>query len=316
MSRAARMADATTKPLFDRRALGRVRSLATTIDDRAIAFTNLDRVLWPAAGFTKADLAHYYLAIADALLPYLADRALTVGRFPSGVDGRGFAQIEVPGRPPWIRAARIALAGSGEVKEFTIVEERAALAWLVQMGTIELHTFLGHASDLATPTAVLFDLDPTAPATFADAARVACMLHEKLRAIGLEAYAKTSGSVGIHVVVPLNTPARYAETRAFAEIVARAMAAERPELVTATLRRAGREGKVLVDTRQNAERLTMVVPWSLRAADLPTVSTPVTWRELESLGQRELVFTAAEALKRAADADPFAPVLAVRQRLP
>ncbi len=311
------MAEATEKPLFDRRAPGRARELTTTIDGRALAFTNLDRVLWPAAGFTKGDLVSYYLAVADVLLPHLADRALTVGRFPSGVDGRGFAQSEIPGRPAWIRAARIALAGNGAVKEFTIAEERAALAWLAQMGTIELHTFLGRASDLATPTAVLFDLDPSPPAGLAEAARVACILHEKLRGLGLVAFAKTSGSLGVHVVVPLNVPATHAETRAFAQRIAAELSAEHPALVSAQFARAGREGKVLVDARQNAERLTSVVPWSLRAADQPTVSTPVTWAELAT--DAPLVFTAAEAMKRAGrgkDADPFAPVLTVRQRLP
>jgi bifunctional non-homologous end joining protein LigD len=166
-TRARRMSESTRAAQLDRRADGnaeaafafggvripRAGSARVEIDGRTLDVTNLDRVLWPAAGFTKADLIAYYLAVADVLLPHVRDRPLTLGRFPGGVDGRGFAQTEIPGRPVWIRAVPLALK-KGPVKRFTLVDERAALAWLAQMGTIELHTFLATWPELDRPTTI------------------------------------------------------------------------------------------------------------------------------------------------------------------
>jgi bifunctional non-homologous end joining protein LigD len=319
------MAEATTSPTYDRHlapssteaivvgdvAIPRSGDVSLDIDARTIALTNLDRVLYPEAAFTKADSIAYHLAMADVLLPHLRDRALTVGRFPGGVDGRGFAQAEIPGRPAWIRTAQIRLA-RGDEKAFTLADERATLVWLAQMGTIELHTFLGRAGDLETPTQVVFDLDPMAPAGLLEAAQVALLLRERLVALGMPPIVKTSGSVGMHVVVPLSEPSSHVETRAFAQRIAAELAGAHPGLVSDRLERAGRSGKVLVDARQNAMRLTMVVPYSLRSTPRPNVSTPVDWMEIESAVARSepsaLVFEAGDVVRRVATiGDLFAP---------
>lgn len=311
------MADAKRSPLVDRHvvptsaediAIAGVRiprsgSAKIEVDGHVIALTNLDRSFYPDAVFTKADLVAYYLGVADLLLPLARDRALTLGRFPGGVDGRGFAQSEVPGRPAWIERVTLELAKGGE-RDFTIANSRATLAWLAQMGTIELHSFLGLAHDLEHPTDVVFDLDPTAPAGLVEAAKVALWLRDRLSAAGIEARAKTSGSVGIHVLAPVAEPGAvtYAQTKAIAAALARELATAHPDLVTDRLEKSGREGRVLVDARQNSMRLTTVLPYSLRAAPRPTVSMPVTWKELEAAvradDETRLVFLASDVLAR------------------
>lgn len=331
---AKRLATVTRAPILDRRradlagrtitvgdvTLPRAGDATIDIDGRAIHFTHLDRVLWPESGFTKGEMVAYYLAIAPAILPHLADRPLTVGRFPGGVDGRGFAQSEVPGRPAWLRATTLTLA-NGKVKAFTIVDDRAGLAWLAQMGCIELHTFLAAMPDLEKPTCVLFDLDPTPPSSIADAAFAAVVLRDHLAARGLVAFAKTTGSLGLHVVVPLAGPVTYDETRAFANDVARALVARHPDRISDALARAARVGRVLVDVRQNSRRLTMAVPYSLRSAPRPFASTPVEWTEVERAAAEAnpslLAFEAPQVLERVAESgDRFASVLTLRQCLP
>jgi len=316
------MAEATRSPIFDRRvvpasedaivaggiAIPRAGDATVEVDGRLLRLTSLDRSLYPALPgepFTKADLIAYWLGIAPVILPLLEERALTVGRFPGGVDGRGFAQSEVPGRPPWLRAERLALAKGG-TKLFTICEERASLAWLGQMGVIELHSFLGRVSDLEHPTHVVFDLDPTPPSSLLDAARVALLLRERLVARGIAASAKCSGSAGMHVLVPVGVfegRVDYPRARAFAAEIASELAAAQPDLVSDRMDRASRAGRVLVDARQNAARLTTVLPWSLRATARPTVSVPLAWEEIasavEAADAGSLVFLARDALARA-----------------
>lgn len=286
------------------------RSTSTDAPSR----TNLDRVLYPEASFTKAESIAYHLAIAPVLLPHLRDRALTVGRFPGGVDGRGFAQSEIPGRPSWMRTAPIVLA-KGETRAFTLVDERAALVWLAQMGTVELHTFLGRASDLEHPTSLVFDLDPTPPAGLREAAEIALVLRDLLDELGLSAFAKTSGSVGMHVLVPLNGTATHVETRAFAQALAKRLVDAHPDRVSDRMERASRAGKVLVDARQNARRLTMVLPYSLRSTPRPRVSTPVTWGEIASAVERgdaaSLAFEASDVIERVATQGDLFAALAV-----
>lgn len=318
--RARRMAEATRSPVLDRRlepttadaievagiSIPRTGSTTIAIDGRELALTSLDRSLYPDARFTKADSIAYHLAVAEVLLEELRDRALTVGRFPGGVEGRGFAQTEIPGRPSWVRTVPLALV-KGPVKELTLVDERATLVWLAQMGVIELHTFLGRAHDLEHPTAVLFDLDPTPPAGLLAAAQVALLLRDRLDGMGLAAHAKTSGSAGIHVLVPTAPGATYAETRARAARLAKELAEARPDLVSDQIMgRAARAGRVLVDARQNAMRLTTIVAYSLRAARRPTVSTPVTWEEIRGACERRdassLVFLAGDVVRRVAAA--------------
>jgi bifunctional non-homologous end joining protein LigD len=206
------------------------------------------------------------------------------------------------------------MLAKGEEKAFTRVDQRATLVWLAQMGTIELHTFLGRATDLETPTQVVLDLDPTSPAGLLEAAQVALLLRDRLVGLGLAPLVKTSGSIGMHVVLPLADARGHAETRAFAQHLAKELAEAHPERVSDRLERAGRAGKVLVDARQNARRLTMVVPYSLRSTPRPNVSTPVTWEEIEKAvaggDAASLVFEADQVVRRVASiGDLFAPML-------
>jgi bifunctional non-homologous end joining protein LigD len=314
---ARRLAEATRTPQRDRRivpatdepimvgdiVVPRTGDTTLHVDGRELRVTNLDRSLYPAAPFTKADSIAYHLAVAHLLLPVLRERPLTVGRFPGGVDARGFAQSEIPGRPSWVRAIPLVLV-KGPTKEFTLVDERATLVWLVQMGVIELHTFLGRAGDLEHPTDIVFDLDPTAPAGLLEAADVALFLRERLVAEGFAPRVKTSGSIGMHVLAPARPGATYDETRALASRLAKELTVAHPELVTDRMERSARAGRVLLDARQNAQRLTTVVAYSLRSTPTPNVSTPLTWAEVErACGRRsrsDLVFSAHDVARERA----------------
>lgn len=267
------------------------------VDGRVIVITNPDRVLYPQTGFTKADLADYWLAVAGVILPHLGDRPLTLGRFPSGVDGRGFAQTEVPGRPEWLPTLELALR-KGPYKRFTLVRERAALVWLAQMSTIEIHAFPGLPHDLERTSSVLFDLDPKPGADLVTVAEVGLALREHLAQRDLAARVKTSGSRGLHVTAEVPEPIAMREARAIAEHAATAL--ER-ELSAAS---------VTLDARQNSPRLTTVVPYSLRSTSRPLVSTPVSWDEIASAVRTRdpsrLVFSAGDVVRRVARADTIA----------
>jgi bifunctional non-homologous end joining protein LigD len=286
--RARRLKEATfTPPIVTSRAAGNTRTVE--IDGRSITLTNLDRVLYPEDGFTKADLVDYWLAVADVILPHLADRPLTVGRFPGGVDGRGFAQAEVPGRPDWIPTRELALL-KGPVKRFTLVRERAALVWLAQMGTIELHAFPGLPGDLDRTTRILFDLDPKPPGDLVATARAALLVRDRLAHRGVSAWAKTSGSLGLHVIGELAEPIAVKHARAIAQDIQKELSRELAAL------------SVVLDARQNSARLTTVVPYSLRSTPRPLVSTPLEWAEVAQgaeHGDRSLlVFSAADVVRR------------------
>jgi bifunctional non-homologous end joining protein LigD len=278
------------------------------------AVTHPDKMLWPLVGFTKGQLLHYYERIALVITPHLRDRPLTLGRFPDGIESRGFAQLECRGRPEWVRTAAVQLR-DGRVRRMCLVDGLESLLWVANLNTIELHVFLGTASSLSQPTGVLFDLDPEPPAGFADASRVALALRERLSALGLAAIVKTTGGSGLHVLVPLNSPHSYAQTRAFARRVAADLAASDERIASRAARRSTRRGQVLVDWAQNNERRTLVAPYSLRAADVPLVSAPVLWSELEA--GEQLWFGPGEVLERVERmGDLFAPALNVEQRLP
>jgi bifunctional non-homologous end joining protein LigD len=284
----------------------------------AVALSSLDKVLWPEPGFTKGQMIEYYRRIAPVLLPHLRDRPLTLGRFPSGVEGRGFAQNECRGAPEWLRTYAVRLR-DGTPRRFCVVDDVESLLWVANQNTIELHPFLYTVVDPARPTSVVFDLDPAAPADVLAAGEVALRLRDLLAERGLAAVLKTSGSLGLHVLVPLNTPTTFAETKAFARKLAAQLAEERPEQVTDAQRRSARAGKVLVDWLQNDPMRSTVAPYSLRATPWPTVSTPVAWEEVEEAlagGRAEhLTFLADDVLERVQH-DPFAPALEVEQSLP
>ena len=305
--------------LADRGALGNDDRVEVEIEGRRLSLSNLDRVLWPDAGLRKRDMIDYYLRAASALLPHIRDRPLTLGRFPSGVHERGWYQSNCRG-PEWLPTHTI-VGKQHQTMRLCVVSDVPSLVWVANQGTVELHPFLADRHWPDEPTVVAFDLDPGHGAEVAQSCRVALWLREMLDALGLASFPKTSGSLGLHVYVPLNTPARFEETKAFARELANRLVAERPHAVVATQRRPLRRGKVLVDWLQNDPTRSTVAPYSLRGMPWPTVSTPVTWGEIEhalhdrSAGQ--LTFLANDALGRLERfGDLFRPVLEVEQRLP
>ena len=249
----------------------------------SVELTNLGRVLWPETGFTKGDLVAYYREIAPVLLPHLSDRPLTLWRFPLGVHRRGWWQNECRGAPAWLRTADL------RGQRFCVAEDAASLVWLANQGTVELHPFPFRLAEPERPLALVLDLDPGPPAALDAAREVALLLRERLPS----ARVKTSGRGGLHVLAP--PPATFAEAKAQARALAEELAAERPDLVVAVQRRADRRGRVLVDWLQNDPTRTTVAPYSLRGAPRPTVSTPVSWEEVE---RGELLFDPDDVLAR------------------
>lgn len=282
------------------------------VDGRAVRITNPDRILWPATGTRKRDLIDYYLAVAPALLPHVAGRGLTLGRWPEGVDATGWLQAECRGRPPWMAAWRTTTRQGGSF-EYCVVEDRPGLAWLANLGTIELHPFLATAERPTEPSWLVFDLDPGAPASIVDCCRVALGVREMLVRLGLEAYPKTSGMLGLHVFAPLAAGHTFAATKALARRVARELAT-RDAGVTDRMARDGRAGKVYVDWVQNDASRSTVAVYSTRAATAPWVSTPITWDEVASAARdgdgASLRFGPRDVLHRLDRVgDLFAPVL-------
>ena len=290
------------------------------IEGRRLRLSSLDKVMWPAAGFSKGRMVEYYLRAAPALVPHVAGRAMTLGRFPDGVERPGFAQTECRGRPDWMATHPLRLR-TGEVRRYCGIRDAASLAWVANLGTVELHHFLAPADRPHHPGVVAFDLDPGEGAALSDCCRVALQLRVALEAAGLDGFAKTSGSRGLHVYVPVDASNSYDRTRAFARGLARRLATELPQLVTDAAARPARRGRVLVDWAQNHPRRSMVAAYSLRAADWPTVSTPVGWNEIagaaDSSDPAALVFLAGDVIDRLDRVgDLFAPVLELGQELP
>jgi bifunctional non-homologous end joining protein LigD len=304
---------------------------ATEVDvgGHRVRLTNLDKVFYPATGFTKAEVVNYYARIAPVLLPHLAGRHLTLKRFPDGVDGNSFFEKKCPShRPDWVQTVDVPRSPSrrggdkdGDDITFCTVEDAATLVWLANLAALELHTPMARADDPATPTAVVFDLDPGAPADLVDCCRVAQKIRDHLEALDVQVWAKTSGSKGLQLYVPLNSPTTHEETSAFAKALARFLEREYPGDVVSTQRKEARVGKVLIDWSQNSWHKTTVSVYSLRARERPTVSTPVTWDEVDRAAANNeatlLVCDADDVLARVSDqGDLFGPVLSVRQELP
>ena len=292
------------------------------IDGRKLRISNYDKVLWPKVGFTKGQMIEFYTAIAPALLPHLHGRPLTLKRYPNGVDGQHFYEKQCPShRPDWVPTSEIS-TGSKTIN-FCRCEDVPTLVWLANLADIELHTSLSLADPIERPTMMVFDLDPGAPqADIVDCCKVSVWLREIFAPLGLDSFAKTSGSKGLQVYVPLNAPdVTYDDTKPFAKAVAELIEKQHPELVVSRMSKDLRPGKVLVDWSQNDEHKTTVNVYSLRAKDKPTVSTPVTWDEVDACLAAEdpslLVFEQDEVLRRVErDGDLFAPVLTLVQELP
>ena len=296
------------------------KRLEVEIEGRRLSLSNLDKPMYPAAGFTKGHVIDYYTRVAPALLPHLRGRPLTLKRYPDGVDGPHFYEKQCPShRPDWVRTARVdsSRARDGRI-DFCVVEELATLVWLANLADLELHSSLALAEAYASPTVIAFDLDPGPPATVVECAQVALELRTIFDHIGMQAFAKTSGSKGMQVYVPLNTPATYEETSGFAHGLAQLLERRHPDLVLSEMTRAKRAGKVFVDWSQNSRHKTTVSVYSLRALSEPTVSTPLTWDEVEAATEPDdLVFRADDVLERVSEhGDLFAGVVELEQRLP
>jgi bifunctional non-homologous end joining protein LigD len=289
------------------------------VDGRTLSLSNLDKVMWPKSKTTKGEAIDYYARVAETLLPHLADRPLTRVRFPDGVDGQRFYEKRAPkGTPDWVRTAAVGMDRVGEI-DFVVCDDKPSLIWLAQMGALELHPSLSKAETMECPTALVFDLDPGPPAAIRECCTVAMRVRELFEGIGLESFAKTSGSKGVQVYVPLNGKTTYERTKPFAQAVAQALEKAEPDLVVSKQTKSLRVGKVLVDWSQNTRSKTTVSVYSLRARERPTVSTPISWDEVEAgaKGDDELVFEAKDVLARIdEDGDLFAPVLELEQSLP
>jgi bifunctional non-homologous end joining protein LigD len=293
----------------------------SVVEGRRLALSNLGKVLYPQADFTKRQLIEYYAGIAPVLLGHLAGRALTVTRWPDGVEGKSFFQKQAPAhRPAWV--STVTLPSERKPIDYIVAEDQATLVWLANLAAIELHTPLARAEQADRPTVLVFDLDPGAPAEVLACCRVATLLHGMFEHLGLVSCVKTSGSKGLQVYVPLNDPdVSFAQTKPFARAVAELLAAEAPDLVVSTMTKARRTGRVLIDWSQNDRRKTTVCAYSMRATPQPSVSTPLAWEEVErALAEQDaslLSFAPGAVLARVADrGDLFAPVLSRVQQLP
>jgi bifunctional non-homologous end joining protein LigD len=292
------------------------------VEGRQIKFSNLEKVLYPKAGFTKGQLIDYYTRISPVLLPHLAERALTLKRYPNGVDGMFFYEKNCPKyRPPWMKTVKVWSEGNNRFMDYCVAADLATLVWLANLADIELHTSLARAADVKRPTVIAFDLDPGAPANIVQCCQVGIWIRDIFAQLGLQSFAKTSGSKGLQLYVPLNTAVTFDQTKAFAHAIARLLEERQPDQVVSDMKKALRVNKVFVDWSQNDDHKTTVNVYSLRAKDQPTVSTPVTWKEVEQcLAKNDpelLAFTADHVLKRMAKlGDLFAPVLTLKQQLP
>lgn len=291
------------------------------VGGRTINVTNLDKVLYPQTGFTKGDLINYYIRISPVLLPHLKDRPITLKRYPDGVDGFFFYEKKCPShRPKWVKTTRVAKSEGGEIN-YCLMNDLPALVWAANLADLELHTFLHRAAAVGRPTTLAFDLDPGPPADIVLCCQVGLRLKAIFDALGMESFAKTSGSKGLQVYVPLNTPVTYKRTKAFAHALAQFLERQFPETVVSKMQKSLRGGKVLVDWSQNDDHKTTINVYSLRAKSRPSVSTPVTWDEVsETLKRKDsavLVFNYDDVLERVRKlGDLFSPVLELKQNLP
>jgi bifunctional non-homologous end joining protein LigD len=304
--------------------------IAVQVDGRDLTLTNLAKVLYPADGFTKAEVLDYYQRVSAVLLPHVAGRPMTLKRYPDGVDDQSFFAKHAPaGRPDWVRTEEIVSSSSrsrspGEPIEYVVIDDLPALMWAANLAALELHvpmwrfpeTASGGGHDAAPapehglePDLLVFDLDPGAPATIVDCCRVAEALRPVLADADLDALPKTSGGKGLQLYARVSGMTAE-QASALAKDFAERMEREFPRLVVSRMTRSLRPGKVLIDWSQNNGSKTTVAPYSLRAREHPTVSTPVTWDEVGACREvADLFFTAPDVLARVEErGDLFAPL--------
>ncbi len=291
-----------------------------TVGSKTLTVSNLGKVLYPAAGFTKGHVIDYYIRIAPVLLPHLKNRPLTLKRYPEGVNGFFFYEKQCPGhRPGWVKTTKVPSRREEGHIDYCVMNDLPALVWVANLADLELHTFLHRAPKIECPTVIAFDLDPGPPADIILCCQVGLWLKEIFDGWGLQSFPKTSGSKGLQVYVPLNTPTSYEKTKPFAQALAQRLEREHPGEIVSKMQKNLRGGKVLVDWSQNDEHKTTICAYSLRARETPTVSTPVTWDEVaEALkSKRPLSFEHSQTLARVEKmGDLFAPTLTLKQKLP
>ena len=292
------------------------------VGERSLKVTNLQKVLYPATGFAKRDVIAYLVDIAPVLLPHLERRPLTRKRYPDGVDGKAFFEKQAPSHTPdWVDTLAVPSNRRGTV-DYVLADDLPTLVWLGNLAALEFHTALHRAESQDTPDCVVFDLDPGAPASIVECCQVALLLHGMLEGLGLHTVAKTSGSKGLQVYLPLNAgEATYAQTKPLARTIAEVLEQAEPDLVVSRMTKTLRPGKVLIDWSQNDPHKTTVNVYSLRARERPTVSTPVTWDEVRACAEGDdpelLVFTARDVVGRVAEqGDLFADARSLVQALP
>jgi bifunctional non-homologous end joining protein LigD len=287
------------------------------VDNRTLKLTNPEKVLYPAADFTKAQVLDYYARVAEWLVPHFRNRPVTLRRFPDGVGGQTFYEKDAPRYTPgWISTTMTPRRAGGKDIRYIMINDRATLLWCANLASLELHPFLHRGGSLETPSCVVFDLDPGEGASIADCAQVALLLRDAMTGLGLQMFPKMSGSKGIQAYVPLNRKATYETTQPFAHALADRMARQYPDRIVSNMNKSLRKGKVFIDWSQNSDFKTTVGVYSLRAKERPSVSMPVTWEELASHPER-LHFEPAAALERLEKTgDLFAPLLKLKQSLP
>ncbi len=291
------------------------------IHGRKVDVTNLDKIFYPKTGFTKGNIIDYYVRISPVLLPHLKDRAISLKRYPDGVEGFFFYEKNAPAhRPTWIKTTKVPKDNGGEIN-YCVMNDLPALVWAANLADLELHTFLHRAPSLHRPTALAFDLDPGSPADILSCSEVGLWLKSIFDSLGLASFPKTSGSKGLQIYVPLNTATTYEKTKAFALEMAHVLEVLHPEKVVSRMQKTLRSGKILVDWSQNDDKKTTVNVYSLRAREQPMVSTPVTWDEIKVAVKKKnptlLTFASEQVLQRVADhGDLFAEVLTLKQNLP
>jgi bifunctional non-homologous end joining protein LigD len=287
------------------------------VEGKQLSLSNLDKVMYPEVGFTKGHVIDYYTRVAPALLRHLRDRPLTLKRYPNGVEGGHFYEKQCPShRPDWVRSEPVVL--SSKTIDFCICDDLPTLVWLANLADLELHPSLSRVP-VERPTVMAFDLDPGEGTGLGECCEVALILREALERLGLESFAKTSGSKGIQVYVPLNVPdVDYDHgSKRLSQALARHLESAHPKLIVSSQRKELRRGKVLIDWSQNDEHKTTVSVYSLRARERPTVSTPLGWDEVEEADPDALVFEAGDVLDRVEElGDLFEPVATLKQELP
>ena len=292
------------------------------VEDRKIQVSNLDKILYPKVGFTKGQVIDYYIRVASVFLPHLKDRPLTMKRYPDGVEGEFFYEKNCPDhRPKWVQTARVWSESNDRIMNYCLVNDLPTLVWAANLADLELHTSLSRKNKIERPTMMVFDLDPGPPANIAQCSQVGLWLRDLLGQMKLKSFAKTSGSKGLQIYVPLNTAVTYDKTKNLSLALAQYLEREHADLVTSNMSKAVRKGKVFVDWSQNDEHKTTICVYSLRAREEPTVSTPVAWNEVENSLKKKnadlLRFRSDQVLARVEKrGDLFEPVEELKQKLP